>query len=151
MKYRFLSVIIIVLSAFIGCQKETCNGFLRIEYGTSFGECMGYCKRDISVTPDRVAFTKSAWVDTLGTKQCHDDLYGDEFGGLTQEIDMGDFSRLDEVIGCPDCADGGAEWIRIVTPDSDKKVTFEYQREPDAVKSYIGLLRDFMQRFEDCD
>jgi hypothetical protein len=151
MKYRLLSGLMTILLALTGCQKEGCSGILRIEYGTSFGECIGYCKRDISVTRNRVDFTKSGWVDSLGTKQCHDDLGRNEFSGLTGEIDLPGFNGLDPVIGCPDCADGGAEWIRVVSPDTDKKVTFEYGKEPDEVKSYIGLLRDFMKRFDDCD
>ena len=142
----FISILIVY-----GCKKDTCFcGYLKIEYGTSFGECMGYCKRDISIAPDKIVFTKSGWADSVITRHCDQDLSGDDFKALTGKIDLRDFKDLDEVIGCPDCADGGAEWIRIVTPDLDKKVTFEYGNEPDKVKPFIRILRDYLISFENC-
>ncbi|MCX6227268.1 MAG: hypothetical protein NTV01_21405 [Bacteroidia bacterium] len=145
----FLFISILIVS---GCKKDTCScGYVKIEYGTSFGECMGYCKRDISITSDKIVFTKSGWDNSVKTKHCDQDIADDDFSDLTGKIDLQDFKDLDEVIGCPDCADGGAEWIRIVTPDSDKKVTFEYGNEPDEVKAFIEILRNYLKGFENCD
>jgi hypothetical protein len=41
---------------------------------------------------------------------------------------------MDTVIGCPDCADGGAEWLELGFEKEVKRVTFEYMHEPDAYK-----------------
>ena len=112
---------------------------------------MGYCKRDISITPGKIIFTKSGWGDSVKTRHCDQDISGNDFTALTGKIDLQDFKDLDEVIGCPDCADGGAEWIRIVTAGSDKKVTFEFGNEPDEVKPFIEVLRDYFKGFENCE
>lgn len=151
MKSSPVAMFCILVTVFAGCKKENClKGFIRIEYGTSFGECIGYCKRDISITADKILFTKSGWTDEEKDVHCSQDISADNFIGLAQKIDLPDFNRLDEIIGCPDCADGGAEWIRVVTVDSDKKVTFEYGNEPEEVKAFISALRDYLTGFADC-
>lgn len=152
MIYRLLSILVVSILAFSGCRKECdCSDIQRIEYGTSFGECFGYCNRDIAITPDKILFTKSGWIDSLQTRQCSKEIPSKEFFAFTDKIDLNDFKKLKEVIGCPDCNDGGAEWIRIITSDSSKKVTFEYGNEPDALKSLIHILRDYLKGFENCN
>jgi len=112
---------------------------------------MGYCKHDISITSDKIVFTKSGWIDSLVSRQCNREISLSDFKTLTEEINVTRFQRLGEVIGCPDCTDGGAEWIRIVTEHSDQKVTFEYGNEPDAVKPFIEKLRTYLKEFENCN
>ena len=58
------------------------------------------------------------------------------------------FRNLEEVIGCPDCADGGAEWIEITTKDLNHKVTFEYNNEPEEMQDYIEILREFIKKYD---
>lgn len=153
-KITFVSICLFGLMVFPqGCLRE-CNcpaGFVKIEYGTSFGECMGYCVRSISITSDKIVFTKSGWGGDFPAKSCTNEITGAQFNGLTSKIRLDEFNDLDEVIGCPDCADGGAEWIRVVTALTNHKVTFEYWIEPEEVKDFIGLLRDYLSDFENCD
>ena len=53
---------------------------------------------------------------------------------------------MPETIGCPDCADGGAEWIEIKLANGEKhKVTFEYMNAPSAFKNYISGLRGLLE------
>lgn len=85
------------------------------------------------------------------TKNCDEDISGDDFTQLTEKIVLADFAHLDDRIGCPDCADGGLEWIRIATPESDKEVVYEFGKEPDAVKPFIGILRNYLKQFETCE
>lgn len=61
------------------------------------------------------------------------------------------FFELPEVIGCPDCEDGGAEWVEMKLQNGDKhKVYFEYLREPDVLKKLLAKLRSEMDKAEDC-
>ena len=55
---------------------------------------------------------------------------------------------MDEIIGCPDCADGGAEWIEITSGETSHKVTFEYNKSPDVFKSYIEILRSKLEEID---
>ena len=59
------------------------------------------------------------------------------------------FRNLEEVIGCPDCTDGGVEWIEITTSELSHKVTFEYFNEPEETQNYIDDLRDLMEQYEE--
>ena len=63
-----------------------------------------------------------------------------------------DFQKLPNTIGCPDCADGGAEWIEVnkashfdcQTPRRlfSKKVTFEYGKPLPANNTFAEKLRE---------
>jgi hypothetical protein len=57
--------------------------------------------------------------------------------------------QLDSIFGCPDCADGGAEWIEINTIDKKHKITFEFGKEPEELKSLLGYLKTCLKSIED--
>ena len=42
---------------------------------------------------------------------------------LNTFLDFELFMNLDTMYGCPDCADGGAEWFEIATSDTIKRIT----------------------------
>ena len=113
----------------------------KVRYGTSFGMCAGYCKHEITVTRNVVKFEKSGWTGTVVPVTCQKQS---DNCALLRKINMGTFFKLDEIIGCPDCADGGAEWIEIETPSKKYKVTFPYHDEPAAVGGYIEDLRELL-------
>ncbi len=78
--------------------------------GSYFGECWGACKMDITIEGDQVNFVASNWDGTV---------FVDNDGTLTATglknskilaealVDV----ELEEVYGCPDCADGGGSYI----------------------------------------
>ncbi len=56
--FIFLTILI-VLSC---CEKTEVNENVEyISYGISFGECLGYCIREVIVGEDKAEFTKSGW------------------------------------------------------------------------------------------
>jgi len=64
-------------------------------------------------------------------------------------INTTSFFKLPETIGCPDCADGGAEWLEIILLNGKKhKVTFEYRNEPTQLKNQIIKLREILSKNE---
>ena len=139
-----------IMYGIVTCKKEN-NTILKVRYGTSFGEYMGYCKKDIIITRDHIEFIKSGWVDTLKTKSFKDSIEGNKWSELTQKINIPKFNSLKTIIGCPDCANCGAEWIEIETMESKHKVTFASGNEPDEVKSYIETLRGYLNIFQNCN
>jgi hypothetical protein len=64
-------------------------------------------------------------------------------------LDFELFMNLDSIIGCPDCADGGAEWFEIATNDTIKRVTIEYGDSLDGLNNYIDLLRSVRYSFQE--
>ncbi|MEQ9008910.1 MAG: hypothetical protein RLP12_13560, partial [Ekhidna sp.] len=70
---------------------------------------------------------------------------------LFSTINVQAFLSLEEIIGCPDCADGGSEWIEITTAQGSKKITYEFRHEPEEVKSFIGELRKYYDQLGECE
>lgn len=154
MRNFLILITLLLLAGSTACSDEKnpeqSNGIQEIKYGTSFGECLGYCRKSMVITPAEIEFTKQGW-DLEG--QLPDSTFNDpittaEWNNLVESIDMDAFFALDTVIGCPDCADGGAEWIEITSEDQTYKVTFEYMDAPVEMADYIETLRDYMEQFE---
>jgi len=156
-KDRFFNTVIYLLISFflLSCEKSNepgSNDLYMIGYGTSFSNCTGYCKRDISFRQGELIFNRNGWNDTIKKVTCLDHLDDITWENLKNEINTHDFFKLPETIGCPDCADGGAEWIELTMNNGNsKKVVFEYDDEPMEVNGYIDLLRQKLVDYEFCD
>jgi hypothetical protein len=129
---------------------ENPNGFQEISYGTSFGECLGYCWKSTTITPSQIVFTKKGWdiEEMLPDSTFYLSITAKEWESLTGLINLDEFMSLDTVIGCPDCADGGAEWVEIVFDETKYKVTFEYFNAPEVMDPYIHSLRNYQGSFD---
>lgn len=133
------------------CQDkmETAN-ITKIEYGTSFGSCLGYCNQAVTFMNGSIVKVLSATRSTdLVEKECSKEWEG--FHSLASKVNLLSFYELEEIIGCPDCADGGAEWIEISTPEGSKKVTYEYGKEPKEVRAFISDIRKQFDELGECE
>ncbi len=135
-----------------GCEKNNnlSSEIEYVKYGTSFGECIGYCANDITINSQEIDFHKNGW-DTQGLLPEISDtenINSTYWTELIEKINIDAFLSLDSIIGCPDCADGGAEWIEIKSKEKTYKVIFEYRNEPDETKDYIGYLRTYLNAFQ---
>lgn len=142
---------IFIFGLIISCSvNEVSNEIIQVKYGTSFGECVGYCKMDLTISAGLVKFDKSGWIDTIRTVTFTKIQDESNWYFFQSELKVTSFLDLPPVIGCPDCADGGAEWLEIELANGVKhKVTFEYKNEPALVKDYISRLRKLIGEFED--
>jgi hypothetical protein len=144
------SVLTVLCFVDISCTNELDKRIQRVNYGTSFGECVGYCRKQWTVTIDSVHFT--AFCNACMTPApARKDLYltptKQQWDTLRSNISVSEFNTLPTVIGCPDCADGGAEWLELILSNGEThKVTFEYMNEPTALKQYIPILRKMLNR-----
>ncbi len=131
------------------------NSIVRIQYGTSFGFCVGYCRKWIEAAEGGVSYTKTGWqgeVPVSCTAPFPCTVWVAKWSNLTSAIDIDAFFALDEVIGCPDCTDGGAEWVEIETSRGRRhKVTFGYGIPPDAVKPFHDILGELKESFNECN
>lgn len=150
MKHFILKYIIVgsVSLCLFSCSYELDSRIVRVNYGTSFGECVGFCRKQISVSADSIHFT--AFCDACMTPflQRKDSVWKPtkaQWDSLRSIIPVNEFNKLPTVIGCPDCADGGAEWLELIlTTGETHKVTFEYNNEPTELKQYIPRLRTLL-------
>lgn len=124
------------------------SGEMLIAYGTSFGECRGYCNDALTIEKGAVLFTKSA-NDEQPDLTASATLSAAEQAAILSAVRWQEFVKLPEIIGCPDCADGGAEWIEISYPSARKRVTFEFGAELAGYMELLSKLREIRARMID--
>jgi hypothetical protein len=95
---------------------------ISIAFGTYYGECLGYCVevyelRKSPVFEDKLMTrTRHGWDRTDAAHPIISEtkpLTSEEFQRLTALANIDRFAQLADTYGCPDCADGGAYWIRV--------------------------------------
>jgi len=148
-----LIILNLCVALLISCDKKNDNAseIKQINYGTSFGECVGYCKSDVLLRAGLVAYSRSSWVDTIETITCSEILPDEGWNAFKNGLNLNDFFNLPDTIGCPDCADGGAEWIEIEVYSGKKhKVVFEYMNEPTELEDYLIGLREQNEKSINC-
>ena len=122
-----------------------CTQKLIIKTGTSFGECNGYCKEELTITQDNIVYIKSGWDNSLQEIREEVEISDETWNSLSNALDKDKFESLQEIIGCPDCADGGAEWIEIDDGFLNKRVTFEYGASIPDIDNLVKELRDIRE------
>jgi len=116
--------------------------------GTSFGMCVGYCWDELLVADRAVTYTRRGWrtdepvPDLVYTTT----LSASEWEALRSLADPRLLDEVPEIVGCPDCADGGAEWVGIAGGKSQDEVTFEFGDELSALGDLLPRLRDLRLR-----
>ena len=152
MKYLFPVIMVGVFSAF-SCRNDSVTTIpgspLTVKHGTSFGMCRGYCRSEMAIKGSTATFQRSPWFgDSLfPIRETTAKISSDERDAIVGSIDFVQLSRMDTVIGCPDCADGGAEWIEVTDNGYHKKVTFEFGKSVPYIQQLIDRLRASEERF----
>lgn len=124
---------------------------MEVYYGTSFGECMGYCKKELKLSRGQLEyFYISSDTLTYPKINCEKSISTDSTDLILDFIDKQIFYNMDGVIGCPDCADGGAEYILVKHGLFYKQIIFEYMNEPEEIRDIIKTLRRFAS-YSDCN
>ncbi len=145
-------IIFIILFFFFACSKNHDpagpSGLATIiSYGTSFGECGGYCKTELSINDGLARLVVSSWQPKEHPDKSRSErLPDDEWNALLQNVNWEDFKQQPEVIGCPDCADGGAEWVKLQIGNDEKKVTFEFGKTLDGQENLLQQLLAIHER-----
>ena len=124
-----------------------------ISSGTSFGKCFGYCQKSINITLNPLEIhslkqTNSPQFEYPMIRK-QDSFSLKQWNELLDLVHSKGFRSLDNVIGCPDCADGGAEWIEITWPDINKRVTFQYGKSIEHFQEFIDHLRELRKEYLD--
>jgi hypothetical protein len=97
---------------------------------TSFGMCAGYCKTTLEISEKEAVLTREAWGRGAGAnlpvQRLTTPLAAQEWQDIATAAAAAKIDGLPETIGCPDCADGGAESLTIVGPGRNKTITFDH-------------------------
>ncbi len=140
-----------VLTLFVlaSCQRVTTepSAITKITSTTSFGMCVGYCKTTLEITETeavliREAYGRGAGAD-LPLQRLTTPLSAQEWQDIAAAATAAAaaFDTLPERIGCPDCADGGAESLTLLGPGRDKSVTFDFGASIAGVQPLLEQVR----------
>ncbi|RZL50197.1 MAG: hypothetical protein EOO93_23745 [Pedobacter sp.] len=144
-----VSVLSVLL--FSTCKKCKIKNLNSISYGTSFGMCGGYCVQSISISDAKLTFTKSKHGQTPDTKTCSKNISDEEVNSIKDLLNASQIANLPELIGCPDCADGGAEWISVTADGKTHKITYDYGKPPKELEAAAAKLKVLKDGFKDCN
>lgn len=127
---------------------------VEIAYGTSFGECLGYCNQEVHISGRNIEFLAGG----RSTKRDLDDvrsravMNGGEAEALWRLAQIVKYTDFPERIGCPDCTDGGVEWLEFRTEDhKTKKIAFEFGKAPLALRALVARCSQIQRRFKTPD
>ena len=97
---------------------------------TSFGMCAGYCKTTLEISEKEAVLTREAWGRGAGAnlplQRLTAPLSAQEWQDIASAAEAAKIDALPETIGCPDCADGGAESLTIVSAKGTKTIKFDH-------------------------
>ena len=124
---------------------------LIIRHGISFGECTGYCWTEYYFHEWGIEKVRRGWASggdstNYPTKKEILKISPSDYNDLVNLFNSENFQKLQTTIGCPDCADGGAEWITIQNKMNPKTVTFEYGSDILSIKDFLKKIRDLTKK-----
>lgn len=104
----------------------------RVVSTTSFGMCVGYCTTRLEISEGEAVLIRQA----RGGRGAPQGLPDQRFSTPLTPAEWQELQRLaanadmdalpDDVVGCPDCADGGAEGLTIEGAGGPESVSFEF-------------------------
>jgi len=130
MKHLLLSLAAASALALVGCNADhpgapTPVGVRAIRSATSFGFCAGYCRSALEITSERATYRlfddRTQQPELVRSAA----ISAAEWQELETAVRRQPLEALPAVIGCPDCADGGAESLEVVAQDWSHSVTFD--------------------------
>ncbi len=144
-------VALLALLVVPGCGSEPAgldSDQAELRWGSSFGMCGGYCRRELEISRGGMRLTTSSWDPAhYPTKVEERPLPAGAWDALDAALRQSQLERLDSVYGCPDCADGGAEWVELAAPDLKKRVAFEYGKAPSPLQPLLDRIVELRAQF----
>ena len=120
-----------------------------IAYGKSFGFCVGYCEHHLSITAERMRLEHTSRdPKAYPEKVIEKPTPAETWQKLNRLASLKTLQELPERVGCPDCADGGAEWIELQQDEISKRVPFE---PPAGLPQQAELLEELRKLYGELD
>ena len=127
------------------CGYGAAPGVLQVVSTTSFGMCAGYCSTRLEISAGAAVLTRTSrggrGAQELPEQRFTQTLTPDEWVEITRLAAAAKFDGLPPVIGCPDCADGGAESLTIMGTTVPKTVSFDHGATVEQVQPLLDRVR----------
>ena len=125
------------------------SGITRVVSTTSFGMCMGYCKTRLEITQGEAVLVREPGGRggaTPPSQRFAEKLSRGQWQEIARLAEAARFDGLPAVIGCPDCADGGAESLTVMGADGSKTVSFDHGAKVEALQPLLDRVREVRAR-----
>ena len=140
--FLLLTIIIYPSLLFADNSDKSPRGETRIMYGSSFGECGGYCQQELVLTPEKALLKQSSYEpERFPARFSEKVLSAQEWTEVLALIDPKTLLQLQDVYDCPDCHDQGAEWVEIILSDFHKRIFFSYGDNILGISELLNKLR----------
>lgn len=116
--------------------------------GTYFGECLIDCNEEIAVTPDKVTYSLTSNVSDPDHPEIHAEaaVAPRDWQALASKIDWEGLRSLPEVIGQPDMADAGGEFLEVSDGTATRRVDIRLGATVPEVAPLLEALRELRAR-----
>lgn len=118
---------------------------VQVKSGQAFGMCVGTCRSELVISATQATLLQRETPERGGDPIDHKNSANASLAklhSLFKDFPSAEFKRLQDVYGCPDCADGGVEWLEVKFSDgSTKKVSIEYGSKLAGFDEIISALR----------
>ena len=143
---KFLLFIALSASVLLSCNTSKLivseNTIISITHGTNFGHCRGYCRKEVVFSEDQIVYFEASVDSTRNPVKTEKfDNSAAKWKSISDKVDWEAFKKLEESYGCPDCADGGSEYIEVKTANGTKRVTIEFNKEAPQLEPLLTELR----------
>ena len=125
------------------------RGVSQVVSTTSFGMCMGYCKTRLEISEGEVVLVREPGGRggvTLPVQRFAEKLSASQWQEIARLAEAAKFDGLPAVIGCPDCADGGAESLTVMGVGAAKTVSFDHGAKIEALQPLLDRVRELRAR-----
>ncbi|MEZ5957422.1 MAG: hypothetical protein R3C27_09465 [Hyphomonadaceae bacterium] len=123
----------------------------RVVSTTSFGMCLGYCSTRLEITEGQAVLIREARGGRGAPRDLPEQRYttpltAAEWQDIQRLSASVDFEVLPETIGCPDCADGGAEGLTVAGPSGAESVSLEFGASVPQAQPLLNRVRAIRDR-----
>lgn len=123
------------------------GGIERVVSTTSFGMCVGYCSTRLELAAGQAVLVRESRGGrggaSLPSQRLSAKLDAREWDEIVRLAAAAKFDGLPEVIGCPDCADGGAESLSVEGASGTKTVKFDHGAKVEALQPLLDRAREW--------
>lgn len=147
-----IAVLALAACANAPAQTPTAQSVTRVVSTTSFGMCMGYCQTRLEISEGQAVLTRDPHSGrggastTLPVQRFTTPVTAAEWQEIQRLAAAVDFDALPDVIGCPDCADGGAEGLAVEGATGAEGVSFDYGASLPAAQALLDRVRALRAR-----
>jgi hypothetical protein len=141
-----LAAALFALAACASAPAQAPSDLRQIVSTTSFGMCVGYCTTRLEISEGQVVLIREArggrGASDLPDQRFTTTLTPAEWQELQRLAANTDLSGLPPTIGCPDCADGGAESLTL----GARTVTFDFGADVAEAEPLLERIRALRTR-----